>query len=52
MTLTFPDALALFPVSCAYELILTVNKRNIVNCLTEYDYYQETVYYSFTVLLS
>jgi hypothetical protein len=52
MTLTFADGLALFPTNCAYELILTVNKRNIVNCLTEYDYYQETVYYSFTVLYS
>jgi len=49
MTLTIPNALALFQESCAYDLILTVYKRNIVNCDTD-EVYQETVYYSFTVL--
>ena len=48
MTLTIPNASAIFPVSCAYDLILTVTKRNIVNCS---EVYQETAYYSFTVLL-
>jgi hypothetical protein len=48
MTLTIPNASALFPVSCAYDLILTVTKRNIVDCS---DVYRETAYYSFTVLL-
>ncbi len=52
MTLTFADASSLFPQNCAYDLILTVYKRNIVNCDAEYDVYQETVYYSFTVLFS
>jgi hypothetical protein len=51
MTLTFANALSLFPVSCAYDLILNVYKRNIVDCDGD-DYYQETVYYSFTVLYS
>jgi len=49
MTFSIADASALFPQSCAYDLILTVYKRNIVNCNT-YDYYWETKYYSFTVL--
>jgi len=51
MTLTIPDASATFPVSCAYDLILNVYKRNIVNCDTD-EVYQETAYYSFTVLYS
>jgi hypothetical protein len=48
MMLSIPNASALFPASCAYDLILTVTKRNIVDCS---DVYQETLYYSFTVLL-
>jgi hypothetical protein len=47
--LVIPDALPLFPQSCAYELQLNVYKRNIVDCHT-YDYYWEAAYYSFTVL--
>jgi hypothetical protein len=50
MTLTIPDATALFPASCAYDLILNVYKRNIVDCDTD-EFYWETKYYSFTVLL-
>ncbi len=49
MTLTIPNASAIFPQSCAYDLILTVYKRNIVDCDTD-EVYQKTVYYSFTVL--
>jgi hypothetical protein len=48
-TLTIPNATSLFPQSCAYELQLNVYKRNIVNCDTN-DYYQQSAYYSFTVL--
>lgn len=48
-TLTIPNAASLFPQSCAYELQLNVYKRNIVNCDTN-DYYQQSAYYSFTVL--
>ena len=51
MNFTVPDASALFPVSCAYDLILNVYKRNIVDCDTD-EVYQETQYYSFTVLFA
>jgi hypothetical protein len=49
MVFTVADARQLFPRNCAYELILTAYKRNIVNCNGD-DAYQETAYYSFTVL--
>jgi len=50
MTLMVADAQTLVhSTSCAYDLILTVYKRNIVNCNLE-DVYQETVYHSFTLL--
>jgi hypothetical protein len=51
MNFTVPDASALFPASCAYDLILNVYKRNIVDCDTD-EVYQETQYYSFTVLFA
>jgi hypothetical protein len=44
-----PPTPTLFPQSCAYELVLSVYKRNIVNCDLD-DYYQHTAYYSFTVI--
>ena len=50
MTLTVADAQTLVhSTSCAYDLILTVYKRNIVSCDLD-DVYQETQYYSFTLL--
>jgi hypothetical protein len=49
MVYSLPDASSLFTKSCAYELILNVYKRNIVNCGDDDPYYQ-TAYYSFTVL--
>jgi hypothetical protein len=52
MILTITNAASLFPETCAYELTLTVNKRNIVNCEAEFDEYQATGYYSFTVIVA
>ena len=49
MVYSTSNASSLFTSSCAYELILNVYKRNIVNCYGDYLYYQ-TGYYSFTVL--
>jgi len=50
MTLTIPNAQTLVQnTSCAYDLILTVYKRNIVDCDMD-DVYQKTRYYSFTLL--
>jgi len=49
MVFSVADARSLFPESCAYELILNVYKRNIVDCDGD-DYYSQTAYYSFTVL--
>ncbi|WP_174296655.1 Ig-like domain-containing protein [Sphingomonas bacterium] len=40
MVLTVVDARSLFPESCAYELILNVYKRNIVDCEGSDAYYQ------------
>jgi hypothetical protein len=47
MTLTIGNASSLFPETCAYELALGVNKRNIVDCETGIDEYQSAGYYSF-----
>ena len=48
-TLTIADASSLFYRSCAYELALSVFKRNIVSCDGD-DPYWRPAYYSFTVL--
>lgn len=52
MTLTISDASLLFTETCAYELALSVSKRNIVDCETGIDAYQNTGYYSFTVIVA
>lgn len=49
MVFSVADASSIFPESCAYEMILNVYKRNIVNCDGD-DFYYQTAYYSFTVL--
>lgn len=49
MVFSVADARSLFPESCAYELILNVYKRNIVDCSGGDEYYA-TAFYSFTVL--
>ena len=51
MILTINDASSLFPKTCAYELMLSVYKRNIVDCQSGIDEYQAAGYYSFTVIV-